>query len=354
MKKVVTLTAIFALFISQNTKAGHVYEGFSWATVGNPGNEGYTGWAPAGKVDYVYSISKYETTLSQYANFLNSVARNSDPYRLWRSNNLYNNNLGIRRTTNSDGTYNYTVIGNGNKPVAASWYSAARFCNWLHNGGGLNADTEHGAYELNGLTEPSGNIGIVMRNQNAKYSIPSLPEWFKAAYYDPNRFGPGQGGYWNYAIQSDEYDLTRINSSLVFADSDGTYLSPVGYFNAPSYYGTYDQSGNVDEWNDDVPHANGYRGLRGGDFGYPSYGSCSRDRTYPDGYLNSFENPTMAGFRIVTSQPNPQKYYVTLVLKSSADLINWAPFATNVIQTYNEKEFYKADISVSTNPPASP
>ena len=56
----------------------------------------------------------------------------------------------------------------------------------------------------------------------------------------------------------------------------------------------------------------------------------------------------------IASNPNLQKYYVTLVLKSSTDLINWTPFATHYLETYNDKEFYKADISVSTNPPTSP
>jgi len=54
------------------------------------------------------------------------------------------------------------------------------------------------------------------------------------------------------------------------------------------------------------------------------------------------------------SNLNLQKSYVTLVLKSSTDLINWTPFATHYLETYNDKEFYKADISVSTNPPTSP
>ena len=54
------------------------------------------------------------------------------------------------------------------------------------------------------------------------------------------------------------------------------------------------------------------------------------------------------------SNPNLQKSYVTLVLKSSTDLINWTPFATHYLETYNDKEFYKADISVSTVPPTSP
>lgn len=359
------------LFGVCSLKAGHIYETFSWASVGDPGNEGYTGWAPAGKVDYLYNISKHEITLSQYAFFLNNVASISDPYRLWKSNmgcfdpgTIPNGastspfqNLRIARSTNINGTFTYSVIGNGNKPVATGWFDAARFCNWLHNGGALNSDTEHGAYELNGLTELDSyatNNGIVYRNADAKYSIPSLPEWFKAAFYDPNKNGAGQGGYWLYATQSDEFDLSKINANYSHLDSDGTYVRPVGSLIAPSHYGTYDQSGNYPEWNDLAPHAAGYRGIRGGSYENQTYGSCSRDAVYTDGYLGTYSSPNLAGFRIVTSQPNPQKYYVTLVLKSSTDLLNWSPFATYHLETYNDKEFYKADISVSTIPPTSP
>jgi hypothetical protein len=59
---------------------------FEWVTVGDPGNPndpltGLTTAAPPvrGAVPYVYSISKYETTIGQYTAYLNAVAR-SNPH----------------------------------------------------------------------------------------------------------------------------------------------------------------------------------------------------------------------------------------------------------------------------------
>ena len=41
------------------------------------------------------------------------------------------------------------------------------------------------------------------RHKDAKYFLPSEDEWYKAAYYDPNKGGAGVGGYWDYATGSD-------------------------------------------------------------------------------------------------------------------------------------------------------
>ena len=50
--------------------------------------------------------------------------------------------------------------GSANKPITiVSWFDAARFCNWLHNGQG-SGSTETGAYTLNGAMS-----GIYMKNQ---------------------------------------------------------------------------------------------------------------------------------------------------------------------------------------------
>ena len=41
---------------------------------------------------------------------------------------------GIARS-GSQGNYNYSVLGSGNRPVTyVSWFDAARFVNWLNNG----------------------------------------------------------------------------------------------------------------------------------------------------------------------------------------------------------------------------
>ena len=40
--------------------------------------------------------------------------------------------------------------------------------------------------------------GVVNKNRNALYWIPTESEWYKAAYYDPSLNG-GAGGYWTNA-----------------------------------------------------------------------------------------------------------------------------------------------------------
>ena len=55
------------------------------------------------------------------------------------------------RRAGTVGSYTYSVIGTGseNKPINwVSWFSAARFANWLSNGADLSANTETGSYTL--------------------------------------------------------------------------------------------------------------------------------------------------------------------------------------------------------------
>ena len=66
------------------------------------------------------------------------------------------------------------IAGYANRPVDyVSFWDAARFTNWLHNGQGLGGDTENGAYTLGGYTLYGGvlsdrpkdfiNIGLANR-----------------------------------------------------------------------------------------------------------------------------------------------------------------------------------------------
>jgi len=297
IKSVIFITVLMGNLL----QAGTIFETFDWATVSDVGNAGYASRGGAGKVDYVYQINKYETTVSQYATFLNSIATNSDPYQLWK--NQMNPNVstrGIIRSVNSDGSFNYLVKGDGSKPVEVNWFDSARFCNWMQNGATASSSTETGAYELNGAL-----TGIIYKNSSATFSLPTHHEWFKAAYYDPNRYGLNQGGYWTYANQSDTASTDKINYGGSHSDAAGDLVTPVGYFtDATSYYGTYDQSGNLKEWNDQVPHAFNYRGREGGAYdSTTTTGDLGKDSIYNDGY-SEFPNYSPAGFRI-TTVPEP-------------------------------------------------
>ena len=222
--------------------------------VGDPGNAAYTGNSlfpgptGVGAVNYWYSIGKYEVTNSQYAAFLNAVGQTN-------SNSIYNSNMGISSTgtfggivqSGTAGAYSYTVTsGFENKPVNwVTWFSAARYVNWLENGRPTDptgAVVNNGAYNLG--TATSGNI--VTRNASSYWRLPSASEWFKAAFYNP-----GSTNYSTYGT-----GLNTITSGTGGAAADGVVykVSSSGpqnvgsYYNADSAYGIFDASGNVREW----------------------------------------------------------------------------------------------------------
>ncbi len=174
---------------------------------------------------------------------------------------------GISRS-GSDPNYLYTVIaGRGNLPVVAvSFYAAMRFANWLQNGQGF-ASTESGAYTLLGYTATPSNGATVTRNHDAQVFIPSEDEWYKAAYYDSN-----SSSYYDYPVGTDTQTVCSTpTSSANYANcssivSDAT---PVGsYTGSASPNGTFDQGGNVAEWNETIftTSGNPYRVVRGGSF----------------------------------------------------------------------------------------
>ena len=251
-----------------------------WVPVGNAGNapDPSTGY---GSVGYAYNIGKYEVTNSQYAEFLNAKG-GSNSYGIYRASMA---NYGITRS-GSAGSYIYNVTsGLEYRPVVyVSWFDAARFTNWLGNGQG-SGDTETGAYTLiSGQTS-----GIVTVNPGAQIYLPSENEWYKAAYYN--------GGTSAYSLYP--------NGQNAITTADANYGNSVGhstdvgsYSGDPSSYGTFDQGGNVYEWNDAV--IGSWRGLRGGSWfddviGLASSISSGED---PSGEFFGF------GFR-VASVPEP-------------------------------------------------
>ena len=283
-----------------------------YVSVGYAGNAAdSTGY---GAVAYEYKIAKNETTIGQYTEFLNAKAK-SDPYALYSTDMTTSYIAGISRT-GSSGSYAYSVIGSSaNKPITfVSWFDAARFCNWLHNGQG-NGSTESGAYTLNGAMS-----GIYLKNPNATVWIPSENEWYKAAYYDATK--GGTGGYWKYANQSNSLGGNMIGNanSANYADESNGYatyvggsswgITDVGAYgaNSDSFFGTNDQGGNVWELNDAVVYGLA-RGMRGGcwndlDYGLPSSYWASIDPSVVQG--------DGVGFR-VASVPEPSGVVLTLL-----------------------------------------
>jgi len=261
------------------TTMGHAQVAFDWAMVGDINNGAdplNSGSVPGiGSVSYVFNIATKEVNISQYTEFLNAVAK-TDITGLYNPDMASNLNIAGITRTGSSGSYIYTAIsGSENRPVTyVSWNDAARFVNWLHNGQG-SGSTETGVYNMS-LATPT-------RSGSATYWIPSENEWYKAAYYDPGVSGPGDD-YWLYPTRSDSAPGNEIGAGANQANyragdyattpgnntfsSSQNYLTDGGVFtNSASFYGTYDQGGNVWEWNDTVI-AGSSRGLRGGSWNF--------------------------------------------------------------------------------------
>lgn len=273
-----------------------------------------------GAVNYNYYIGKYTITNCDYVKFLNAVAA-YDTYNLFDTRMQLDPRGGIIRNF-ADSSFNYVCKPYMcNKPVIyVNWFQAARYCNWLHNGkpeGEQNfLTTENGAYPL------FGKVGeeVVRKSDAALYYLPNLNEWYKAAFY---KGGSTNAGYWSYATKSNSNPVaikadpagngpfastyfcdfiiptptattpivptpspspsgpqpTPTSTSSTLPGNNGanwnlcaiwgpenttSRVTTVGTNGGPSAYGTYDQSGNVWEWNDFNNSIGFVRGLRGG------------------------------------------------------------------------------------------
>lgn len=289
--------------------------------VRDPGNAPDT-TTRRGAVAYEYNMGKYEVTAAQYTEFLNAVAA-EDTYGLyhpWMDSSMgHNAGCNIQRSGRA-GSHTYSVDREwANRPVNfVSWGSAARFANWLHNGQRTGPQsvktTEDGAYYLNGATS-SSELFAVTRQAEAKWAIPSEDEWYKAAYYNPDK-----GNYYDYPTGSnilpsqDLIDPDPGNNATYAVYIDDYYYtigSPywrtkVGaHENSASPYGTFDQGGNVSEWTeatryDELNNLLG-RGCPGSSYGLCTYGmlaSSSSENFWP------MHSTHFIGFR-VAEVPEP-------------------------------------------------
>ena len=221
--------------------------------VANPGNSAdATGY---GAVAYDYKIGKFEVTNTEYCDFLNGVAK-TDTYELYDSRMAEGGdggNYGGITRSGSPGSFTYSVIASrGKQPVGyVTFLSCVRFANWLSNGGG-KGDTETGVYTIKSGEVKAPDHAALAAGKETKWVISSENEWYKAAYYDPNK--PGGAGYWTYAIKGGSAPECNLSTNN---PSDG------GKFDkAASPYGTFDQNGNAWEYNETI--VGDKVGLRGG------------------------------------------------------------------------------------------
>lgn len=252
--------------------------------IGDSGNtaDPATGY---GAVGYAYNIGRTEVTNAQYAAFLNAKAA-SDPHGLYNASMNHPSAGGITRS-GAAGSYSYAAVaGRENKPVnLVTFWDAARFVNWLHNGQG-HGDTETGAYTL---TAGDISANSVVRNAGAQWAITSEDEWYKAAYFQLTSEGGDADSYWLYGTSSNSIDPSQAN----YSNSALGNTAPVGSY-SPNFSGAFDMAGNVWEWNESVINGTS-RGRRGGSY----VNTVSFMRASTRGDWTATEGLYDMGFRVV-------------------------------------------------------
>ena len=228
-------------------------------TIGNHGNAPYL-FNGLGGVNYTYDIGTYETTNAQYVDFLNAVGQ-SNPNGIYSASMGTNTNGGIVQS-GSPGSYTYSVK-TGTNPQGASygtapvmlvnWFSAARFVNWLTNwqqtgAPGVNS-LETGSYTLSNAT--SGTLPT--RNPGATYVLPSMDEWFKAAFHNASGLSSVDYNLWGTGT-STQPTANVTNPLLANVANYGKTVTPTlgpldvgAYANSLSSYGLYATMGNAAE-----------------------------------------------------------------------------------------------------------
>jgi sulfatase modifying factor 1 len=236
-------------------------------------------------------------------------------------NELYNIKMGntsvgyfganIQRS-NFSPNYSYSVEEEwANRPVNfVTFWDAARFANWLHNGQPVGPQgpgtTEAGAY-IN-----VGNQATFAREPDARFYIPTEDEWYKAAYHD--KHAGISDSYFDFPTGTNSVPGNSASESTNAGNNANYYYtsnyaigSPyfrteVGEFElSGSSYGTFDQAGNVWEWTESSAF-DSMRSMRGGSFAGsdPELLRASfRDYYFPD---IEFTN---LGFRVASAVPEP-------------------------------------------------
>ena len=221
----------------------------TFVEIGSPNNADDTTGAPspAGKVEYTYQMGKYEVSEDMIEKF--------------------NASQSLEITKDTRGT---------NKPATSvTWNEAARFVNWLNTSQGFQAAYNFTTAGVNDdialwTSAEAWQLGgeNLYRHRDAQYWLPSMDEWYKAAYYDPT-----DNTYYDFPNGSDAAPTAvssgTADNTAVFNQTSAQGSADITQAGGLSPFGIMGLGGNVYEWEEtsfDLNNSTGSsgRGVRGG------------------------------------------------------------------------------------------
>ena len=260
---------VFVAIASQATAqpASRPVNDHGFVTIGNVNNPAYQGTFPdltydgRGSVSYEYRIASREMDSGQFIEFANAL--NAAQIPGLQASDFIRGGFGAGLHPDTGVTVFFPLSPESvNWPVRGlSWRLSAVYCNWLHNGKGRAPEAFlSGAYDVSTFgTTGDTWTDQARRSPGAKFWIPSVDEWLKAVNYDPNKDGPGVGGWWDYTNGSNDRPVMGLpgvgeTSANIAAQigAEAAWQIPVGaYADHTTPYGLLDASGGVSEWLED-------------------------------------------------------------------------------------------------------
>ena len=306
----ITLASLLALGVSQPADAGVIAFGsggntfnMEFVAIGNAGNADDTTGVPttAGKVDYTYQMGKFEVSEDMITKF-----------NLSQTLQITQNNVGASKPT--------TLV---------SWNEAARFVNWLNTSSGGFAAYNFTTTGVNDNITPwtafemqDFDLSNPYRSLRANYVLPSMDEWYKAAYYNPLT-----STYSNFATGSDTAPSAVASGTAANTAVYGGQAGPANIMSAGglSPYGIMGMGGNVWEYEETAEllvnsSGSSARGFRGGFWGDNSFNLSSSSRNSINPALESngigFRVASLSSDAVAVPEPSSLIMFSTMALSA--------------------------------------
>ena len=290
-----TLAITCSLLVASSPDAGLITFGsdanqfnMEFVEIGSPGNAADTSTSgnpgSAGAVSYTYNMGKYE------------VSRDM----ITKAN--VEGNLGITMANMS-----FVTGGTrGDMPATGvSWFEAAKFVNWLNTEQGFQAAynfDDSGDFQLWSSADAWQLDGEnLFRHKDAGFWLPSVDEWYKAAYFDPV-----SGSYFNYPTSDGSVPTPvsggTVDKTAVYSQSTSTGPADITNAGGLSPFGVMGMGGNVFEWEETTSNLlnnsiSSTRGVRGGSWVSGSFNLSSSSRISFDPAIESSKS---VGFRVAS------------------------------------------------------